>query len=436
MNKKNTIEVSIIIGREKEGSYFELPFETPQNVQRIDIRYKYERRRSVTLKGGISKEEVNIIDLALSSNSGEFIGASGSDREHIWVSEFDSSDGYAPVRTEAGMWNIIIGAYKVHKNGVKVTYEITFELKERMLLKGDCHAHTTSSDGILSVEEITNLAKSSHLDFLFITDHNNYSHNRVIKSSESLTVIPGVEWTHFKGHANMLGVERAFRGKYYANTIDGVNEILEEARKSGAVISINHPFDSGCPWKWGLENVEYDCVEIWNGTIKQSDMKAIKWWHKELCRGRRIPVIGGSDFHKFENFSMLGHPTTCVYSMSRGRTDILTAIREGHAFAVFQPEAPTADIRCNDASMGDEIPFREGLDVSFQFSSLKKGDIIKIYSSSGIEREFTALEEDVSFDIQAKNRLFYRVEVYRQSLPSLPPILCLITNPIYFSFQK
>ena len=508
------IQLELFVGKEKEGLYFELPFEVPEGVERIDIRYGYERRRSSFTDGQAKTEEINVIDLALSSNTGEFIGSSGSNRDHVQISEYCSSDGYARVRTLAGTWNIIVGAYKVHKAGVKVTYNVTFTYKERRLLKGDCHIHTTGSDGVLTVEEAAGLAKAGGLDFLFITDHNNYSHNSRLISDDGLTLIPGVEWTHFNGHANMLGVERPFKGKYYANSLEEVRERLDEARRSGALVSVNHPFDAGCPWKWGLDNGNFDCVEIWNGVMKSSDMQCISWWHGELCKGRRLPIIGGSDFHRFSNFSAPGMPATCVYSMSRGPADILEAIRQGHSFVAFQPDAPAADIRCartagSDATqssavacpdgapaayayggelkrlaagvplnggsglngsaglpggpgptdtysfpdgsgptgtcsfpggpgltggfMGDEIPFAPGLIVQFDFSSLKKGDLVKIHSAAGIEREITARHAgDMSFGIPAEGKRFYRAEVYRRLLPDLPPMLCLITNPIYF----
>ncbi len=427
------VQLEILVGKEKEGLYFDLPFEVPEEVERIDITYSYTRFPTLSSDGSVKTGEVNIIDLALSSNTGEFIGSSGSDRDHIWLSEYDVSDGYAPVEIGAGTWNIIVGAYKVQVAGVKVTYEVTFTFKERMLLKGDCHLHTKGSDGILSVEEVAGFAKTNGLDFLFITDHNNYAHNRGLKSNKDLTLIPGTEWTHFEGHANMLGVERPFSGHYYANNLDEVREKLAEARQKGALVSINHPFDAGCPWKWGLDNIEFDCVEIWNSIIKASDMKCIAWWHQELCKGRRLPAIGGSDFHRFHNFGMPGMPTTCVYSMSRGQTDILDAIKKGHAYITFQADAPQADIRCRGNFMGDEIPFEQNLSIIFEFTSVNAGDAIKIISASGVEKEFVVERSGaVSFEIKAENKRFYRAELYRQLLPGLPPMLYLITNPLYF----
>lgn len=432
MAKSKTMVLEVFIGKEKEGLYFDVPFEVPEGVEEIGVRYQYERYRSVACEGITKTQEINIIDLAISSEKAGFIGSSGSDRSYIKISEHNSSDGFACVEPEAGTWNIIVGAYKVQPQGVCVTYQIEFKIKERILLKGDCHLHTTGSDGVLSIEELSSVAQKSGLDFIFVTDHNNYSHNFNLRSSEKLTVLPGVEWTHFKGHMNMLGVERPFCGKYYANSLEEVRKLLDEARSNGALLSVNHPFDASCPWKWGLDEVSFDCLELWNGIVKQSDMQCIQWWHNELCKGRRLPAIGGSDFHKFSNFITPGRPTTCVYSMSRGKSDILRAIREGHAYIAYQPDAPAADIRCKNAVMGDEIPFENGMEIMFEFSSLKTGDIIRVYSAAGVELEENAAHPgSLSFSVKAQSRRFYRAEIYRRLLPQFPPMLCVVTNPLY-----
>ena len=44
----NHLELDLTVGKEKEGLYFNLPFEVPQGVERIDIRYRYERYHSYT----------------------------------------------------------------------------------------------------------------------------------------------------------------------------------------------------------------------------------------------------------------------------------------------------------------------------------------------------------------------------------------------------
>jgi len=377
-------------------------------------------------------EEVNIIDLALSDCDGEFIGASGSNRNHIWISEYSSSLGYAETVIKPGRWNVIVGAYKIMDGGVTVEYEFTFTHKERILLKGDLHTHTLGSDGILSVDELTEAARKSGLQFLFITDHNNYFHNNIIKSREDITVMPGVEWTHFKGHVNMLGIKKAYDGPYYTNTLEETREKIDAARKKGAIISINHPFCPSCGFKWGLENFEYDCIEIWNGPMKKAELDCIAWWHGELCKGRRIPAVGGSDFHRYEPGRGIGMPATCIYAMSRAPSDIYAAIRQGCGYITYEPNGPGVYAECDGKLLGETVDYGPDKNIIFQFTRLRGGDVVKIFTDkSNEEIQCTSNTEKFIWEKKIEKVLFYRAEVYRPYVDGLPAVPVLISNPVY-----
>jgi hypothetical protein len=246
--------------------------------------------------------------------------------------------------------------------------------------------------------------------------------------------MPGVEWTHYKGHVNMLGVKKAYDGAYYTNTIEETREKLESARKKGAIISINHPFCPNCGFKWGLENVEYDCIEIWNGPMKKADLDCIQWWHGELCKGRKIPVVGGSDFHRYATGSGIGMPATCLYAMSKAPTDIYAAIRNGNGFVTFEPEGPAVFAECGGKILGETAEYKPGLKIVFEFSKLRRGDIVKIISDKQVEeilcnsdmKKFT--HEEFAGDV-----MFYRVEVHRRYAEGFPSIPVLISNPVYIT---
>jgi predicted metal-dependent phosphoesterase TrpH len=143
------------------------------------------------------------------------------------------------------------------------------------LIRGDLHAHTIGSDGNLTIDELTDMAVHNGLDFLFITDHNNYAHNEYLRPRPDLTLLPGVEWTHFKGHIGMLGVRRAYPGAYYENDIEGVRRKIRQARDSGAIVVINHPFDAGVSFEFGLDQVEFDAVVTLANELKAQLNKAI-----------------------------------------------------------------------------------------------------------------------------------------------------------------
>ena len=172
-----TIRFERFIRKDEQRLYFTLPFDVPENIERMDIYYKYPRHASRTEDGVTYSDEINIIDLALTAGNGEYVGASGSDRTHITISAYESSQGYAPMPVVPGTWEIIVGAYKIADEGVTVEY--TIELTEKALrrFRGDTHTHTKGSDGVLSSEALVELCRQQHLDYVFITNHNNYSEN-------------------------------------------------------------------------------------------------------------------------------------------------------------------------------------------------------------------------------------------------------------------
>ncbi|WP_148265279.1 PHP domain-containing protein [Desulfosporosinus orientis] len=77
-------------------------------------------------------------------------------------------------------------------------------------MRSDLHIHTHESDGLLSVEEVMNLAHASNVQTLAITDHES---TQAVKKAEQLAkelnikVIPGVELlTSYRGHeVHLLG---------------------------------------------------------------------------------------------------------------------------------------------------------------------------------------------------------------------------------------
>ncbi len=431
---KTECKIDIFIEKEREGLYFEVPFEVPDDISRIDISYSYNRMvPSIDENGNEYLEEKNIIDLALADYNGEHIGSSGSDRNHIWVSEHYSSLGYDLREIKKGKWNIIVGAYKVEEKGVLVTYEISFTHKELKLYKGDTHIHTLGSDGKLSIDEVVHDAINIGLDFIFITDHNNYAHNNAIVQREKITIMPGVEWTHFKGHANMIGLKKPYDGSFYANTLEEVKEKFHKARKKGAIVVINHPFDRACSFKFGIDNVEYDAIEIWNNVIKESDMHAISWWRGKLNEGKRIPIIGGSDFHRHEIAGGIGIPCTCLYAGSRAPSDIYDAILKGHGYISYTLNGPGVLLSYGEHINGDSMPLIDNMEINITFTDIKKGDVIKLTTDKGDE-EINVLHNYKKFKLTKtfKNIKYLGAEIYRTILPGLPTFLCMISNPLYF----
>ncbi len=419
------------IGKELEGSYFKIPFQVGPGVERIDIAYSYEKMRIASGEGITTGRQVNIVDLSLCGVNGSYIGSSGSDRSHVWVSAYGSADGYAAVPAREGEWAVVAGAYKIADEGVEVTYEITFTMKQRRLFRGDTHVHTLGSDGFMTAEDTARLAAKMGLDYLFITDHNNYAHNDRVYDIAGLTVLPGTEWTHYRGHAGMLGVKKPFEGTFYTNSREETALKLKEARNNGALLILNHPFCPHCPWEWGFDLVEYDGIEAWNGIMSERNMRAVLWWHQQLKAGKRMPVTGGSDFHRPGLFSSIAMPCTCVYAPSREPEDLLAAIRKGSSYISYLPEGPGMDADCGGKSLGDAVP--AGAELELSFFDLRGGDVIKLISDR--EEETVTCGPDVT-ELQLhrkfENCLFCRFEIHRSYEKGLPQMPAMLSNPVYF----
>ena len=137
---QNTLNLQIFIEPGQAGSYFTLPFPMPPDTERLHLTYHYERHRENESRGEsgsfFSRREINIIDLGLVAPDGSQVGASGSDKTEIWISETQATPGYNAARLAAGEWQILVGAYKVAPEGVHVTYKLEFIPKHLRLLKG------------------------------------------------------------------------------------------------------------------------------------------------------------------------------------------------------------------------------------------------------------------------------------------------------------
>jgi hypothetical protein len=411
----------------------------PAGVESLSLAYRYERHHeSVEGKEGfVARREINIIDLGLIALDGTQVGASGSDKTEVRVSETDATPGYRPCCLVPGEWRILLGAYKVAPAGVTVCYELTFTPKRSRLFKGDLHVHTLASDGVLSVAELAQHALRHGLDFLAITDHNQMVSADSLPRLPGLTLIPGIEWTHFKGHATFLGVDRPYDEPFFANSPQEVRARFDSARARGAFIAVCHPFDELCPFQFDLDSLPFDCLEIWNGPMREANLRAVGLWHGLLTAGRTIPVCGGSDYHRSQLFLFPGGPTTCVHAMSASPADILAGLRQGHAYLTFAPNGPALEMTAGEALPGDSVPFPRVKEIQIAASGLLAGDVLQVTTGCGstpLLKAGTDGRFEGTYTMEGAG--FARVEIWRGFAPGLPLLPALISNPIYFSLAR
>ncbi len=411
------------ITKDKEGLYYTVPFTVPENVVKITVSYDYYKPTK-GMMGDIKPS--NTIDLGLMDEKGNFLGWSGSAHKSIFVGEFEASNGYLTQPINSGEWQIIVGAYHVMENGVDVTYNIDFEYKKEVLLFGDLHIHSNASDGKFNAYELGLMAKEKGLDFIGLANHNNFAENLHLPHIDDLTFIPAVEWTHYNGHMNFFGVKAPFENSFIANTKEEMQKIISHAKGLGAIISVNHPKCSFCPYKWEDENA-FDMMEIWNGPMRPTNERAVEWWTSLLRKGRKIPIVGGSDYHKPKQFAKLGNPVTAVYSESRGADDILNAIKSGNSFVTEKVDGIRLNLKYGDTVIGGTADFNSKVPLEIT-SNTKKVILVtdngekEIFISNGIAK--TTLEKTKFAYVKVTKGIgkFKRI--------------CAISNPIYFTFSK
>ncbi len=259
------LHIDLLIQPDREGTYFTLPFQLDREAASLTITYHYDRYANIVqpAQNGEyhAQPEINIIDLGLIAPDGSQVGASGSDKTEIQISETHATPGYNPCRLMPGEWQILVGAYKVAPEGCRVSYDIRWTSKEMQLLKGDLHVHTVASDGVCTPAELGQRVVRHGMDFLAITDHNQMIARAALPQIPGLTMIPGIEWTHYQGHANFLGIDQPYDEPFATNTVEDALARFQSAPPRGLLIQLITPWTITCGFQFDLNTFPFDCLK-------------------------------------------------------------------------------------------------------------------------------------------------------------------------------
>lgn len=438
---KNDLTIEKEIGESLLKKCFYIDFEVPENTEELRITHSW-----------LPKEKGNL-DFGLIGPDGIQIGASGNVRQDVIISEKYSTPGYDKCTPKAGKWKIIVGVDRT-VDGLKAIYNISFKKKKKRWLKGDTHLHTVNSDGRCTPEELIVKAQKKNLDYIIITDHNNSVAAYNDYNYKDILVIKGCELTSFSGHINFWGVKRPFTLPYCVNTFEDFLPIYNQAKESGAVISLNHPECKNCGWHMPREGFHFDCVEVWNGPQRIDNMEALKWWHSLLLQGKKIAAVGGSDYHRdYYITDLLAIPTTVVCADSCTAGDILKALKKGNSYITSSVNGPSLILKCGDSIQGDTVMFKENLKVKIEAEKLKRNDTVIVYENERIVYRYKAAKPGSHCaEVKVSEKGFVRAEIiseyksikkaaYKQAIKFIfppdaglpvPPFAKCISNPIYF----
>ena len=297
-----------------------------------------------------------------------------------------ASPGYLPGEIEAGEWVVEIDVHRIlPPGGVTYRIEVFCDAEESEgppvdpmpnpprapkrrgagWYTGDLHGHTFHSDGDLSPAAYIEIAHQRSYDFVAVTDHNTVSavpHVRRL-AGDGITVIDGVEFTTFNGHALVLGLEGWL--DWRVKDGDTMSGIAVAAQDRGGLYVIAHPSSVGHPFATG-SHWEYSDVfpgparhiEVWNRVWPgyRNNESAVQLFYHWLNAGYRMVATAGTDTHR-PNPS--GHRIAANRVLAEDNTPeaILTALGYGHSLVTSGPDltlrATTAS--GGTAEMGDIV---------------------------------------------------------------------------------
>ena len=252
------------------------------------------------------------------------------------------------------------------KDAMRGRIDQTRKLAGFRVSRGDCHSHSTHSDGIGTVDEIADWVNRSGLDFFFLTDHG------TVRQKAQCVSYRNMWWGQEPGtqhhHLGILGLDRKFSPK--GDLATDYNRVIA----LGGFPFIPHPTGWFPTRRYTQEQIDaldllgddftievinganniFDCYDI-------TDEQSIALWDRHLVQGKTVRGMGNTDAHLPQS---IGDVWNGVLLERPTRTKVIAALWAGHFFA---SDAPFIQVSCGKAGMGDTVVKRRGAAVEVRY---------------------------------------------------------------------
>ena len=259
--------------------------------------------------------------------------------------------------------NTVIGYWK---EAMRERIEQTRKLAGFKVRRGDCHSHSTYSDGIGTVPEIAGWVEKAGLDFFFLTDH------QTVRQKVECVNYRNMWWGQEPGtqhhHLGILGLDRKYAVKH--DLVKDYNAVIA----LGAFPFIPHPkgwFPNRRYTKKQIDALDllgddftmelinganniFDCFDI-------TDEWAVALWDEHLCQGKTVRGMGNTDAHLPQ---AIGDVWNGVFVDRLTKNNVLASLWAGHFFA---SDAPLVNLRCGRSQMGDVLTRKKGTSVEVRY---------------------------------------------------------------------
>jgi hypothetical protein len=430
-----------------------IPFaiQVPSGTTRLKIRFSY----SPQIVGDIN----NLLTLTVFDPSGcRGAGHRHGDVHEVSIGEEYASPGYLNGPIQPGTWIVVVDTHMVMQGPTcNMSLEASgsdepAEGKYSPLnaghtpsrgpgwFRGDLHAHTIHSDAIWEVPELAAYARSQHLDFAVLSDHNTVAGLAEMDAAcaDDLLTIGGMELTTFWGHALALGIRNWIDWRIIPGGRT-MKQIEAEVTASGGLFIIAHPrgvgdpYCTGCDWTYatmmpGTARV----IEIWNGNwISESNNETgLAQVYEWLNEGYRLALTAGTDNHGRDLESMR-YGFNAVYAEELSEKEILRAVRAGHLYLSTGPKLEMeATAGSQKAMMGDVLKVAGGSTVHliFQCSDYPPGAKLELIVD-GVSKDHLLVSSHLTNFIELKSS---QARWCLLTLRAPDGEMLALSNPIYF----
>jgi len=252
--------------------------------------------------------------------------------------------------------------------------------------KANFHAHTTTSDGALSVTDRVAQYRKAGYNILALTDHDTTNDIHGV-SDKKMLVISGMEYhptcpsTPMVYHIVGLNIPHGFK----LDDPKDAKRCIAQVKKAGGESVLAHPYWSGQSYESFRDILdEFVAVEVYNSTCdRHGKPSSESEWAYCLDNGHILPAIGNDDVHcaagedVCECWTWLKLPSLSV-------KNVLTGLRRGMCYVSCGPRISDFKIKdgkvCLHCSAAAKIYFIGGPGCLGIRRRAEKGKSIKSFS--------------------------------------------------------
>jgi len=299
------------------------------------------------------------------------------------------------------------------------------------------HAHSGFSTGRGTPIEVFDYARHNGLNFLILTDHNNYLTKNVRVKGNELSKWDAANYLstrYNKKHENFLSII-GFESKtnpfgdinivnpsrFFTGTVNNFQLlILWMLNNPNAFISINHPHRQ-------IEYLEYNpilnkiitSIEVGNGSYPNKYIRYEKYYYRLLDKGWKLGAINGQDNHRL-NFGD-DENLTCVISRELTPSSLVSAFRARHTFST-ESRTLTLYFTINNIFMGACVSKD---DAELEFSIFTQDSNYKISEIQIISNEASIIKKIDNLNL---NRIKYLYKHYPKDNETWYVIKVILAN--------